>query len=294
MTYNPTSYMPERFDDIPDMGFNKAPANQGHISELERKNRLLEEKVRYLSDPTYRKPFDAPALPSAYSEHPTDGKGVKDTGAKLNSLIEYVVKKMDSQAIQIVALQDKVSQRSRDEENYQVQVSAAVKAGEDAPAPAAHEDLTPMHTELNRLEVAIIAGVDLAQEARSALDDEYERLYRTSEFRAWADKERDKQWAAVRKAADLADIALSAIESINSKLPYPHGDENGIPFEAPVNLGRGGLDPNTQGQAEPTIREALSILAQYEVEAYKLSQLDDDQKQDYAERAARHKVNASE
>lgn len=281
---------PETFADLPDRAFYPAPANQGHVQEVERQNRILEEKVNYLSDPTLRKPFEIPDLPAGYQEHKTDDAAVKAAGKDLTSRLDYVKKQIGIHSVDLASFEIAVSQRAANEAEYQSRLTQAVENGEDIPDPVDQEDLTPLHKELNKLESAITVGTRVAHESRIKLNDAYEILYASESYRKWADSEKDKRWADFAKAVELASAALAVIEGIDGKLPHPYGDENGILFEAPVNLGRGGLDPNARGQAKPSIRGALNVLAQNEVKAYKLSQLDDEEKQDYAERAARAKV----
>ncbi|MFE7837842.1 hypothetical protein ACFU53_17895 [Streptomyces sp. NPDC057474] len=280
-----TTFMPERFDDIPDLTYSAQPVNMAHVAYERTRIDQLEQELKQKSDPTYRAIFEAPALPDSYTEHEIDDATVKAAGKDLTRRLEYVAKHLAEHEVQSVAFQQTISRRKRDEADYQARLTQAVENGENIPDPAEHDDLTPLHKELTKLENAIKVGANVAHESRAKLDSAYLDLWASEPYRKWADRDRDKRWADYRKAVDLVNTALSAIESINSKLPHPYGDENGIPFEAPVNLGRGGLDPNTQGQAKPTIREALSILTQHQVKAYKLAQLDSDQKQDYSERA---------
>ncbi|WP_405627827.1 hypothetical protein OG933_17955 [Streptomyces sp. NBC_00016] len=290
MTYNPTSYEPERFNDIPDMAFNRAPANQGHISELERRNRLLEAKVEYLSDPTKRKDYVCPELPSAYFDHPTDDSGVIEAGAKLNKTLDYVSKQIDSHTVQMVEFNAAVTSLRKAESDYQKALTQSIEDGKEAP-DFETEDLSPRHRALDKLEAVISAGVRKAEIEAAILQDEYSRLFASQAYRAWADKERDKRWADYRKAVDLVNTALSAIESINSKLPHAFGDEYGIPFEAPAERVYGGLNGFAEQQDyKPTIREAVSILQEHEPKAYRLSQLDEDDKAHYALRSAEAKI----
>ncbi|MBK3628044.1 hypothetical protein JHN59_25015 [Streptomyces sp. MBT49] len=284
--------MPERFDDIPDLTYTAQPVNMAHVAHERTRIDELEQELKQKSDPTYRAAFEAPDLPNGYTEHETDDAAVKAAGKELVSRLEYVERNRSEWEIQNADFVAKVSRRKQDEADYQSRVTKAVVNGADIPDPVEHEDLGPVHRELNKLESAITVGARVAHESRAKLDTAYRDLFASDSYRAWADKERDKRWADVRKAVDLVDIALSAIESINSKLPHPYGDKYGTPYEAPVERVYGGLNGFAEQQEDhkPTIREAVSILQEHEPKAYKLSQLDEDDKAHYALRSAEAKM----
>ncbi|WP_405916273.1 hypothetical protein [Streptomyces sp. NBC_00728] len=286
-----TTYMPERFDDIPDLTYSAQPVNMAHVAHERTRIDELEQELRQKSDPTYRTGFEFPNLPDPYSGHETDSEEIKALGKELTSRLEYVERNSSGWEVHSVAFQDAVSRRKRDEVDYQSRLTQAVENGDDVPDPVEHEDFGPLHNELNKLENAMRVGAKIAHDTRARLDAAYVDLWESESFRKWADKERDKRWADVRKAVDLLDTALSAIEGINSKLPHPFGDEYGISYDAPAERAYGGLNGFAEQQdRKVTIREAVSVLQEYEPATYKLTQLDDVDKANYAERAARAKV----
>ncbi|MFJ1808718.1 MULTISPECIES: hypothetical protein [unclassified Streptomyces] len=293
--------MPETFNpildfDVPSLEYRHQPVNQAHVNQLERENRKLADKLEYLTDPTKRKPFEIPALPAGYQEHSTDDAGVKKAGTELVKRLAYVGRQIDSHQIQMVAFLDSIAQRSTAEQAYEKALTAAVEAGKDAPAPITHDDLSGLHAELNRLESAIATGARLAHEARRVLDSEYERLYRTDAFSRYSDKEATALTEDASKAVALLREIFSRRDALLSKLPDAFADLDGVPFVVPVKLGRGGLDPNvTAGGATFSIGEALAKLEAATIPGdgirkWSVSQLTEEEKSDYADRAARAKV----
>ncbi|WP_330279779.1 MULTISPECIES: hypothetical protein [unclassified Streptomyces] len=294
--------MPETFNpildfDVPSLEYRDQPVNQAHVNQLERENRKLADKLDYLTDPTKRKPFEIPSLAVGYQEHSTDDTGVKKVGAELTKRLSYVEKQIDSHQIQMVAFLDSVARRATNEQDHEKALIAAVEAGKDAPAPIVHDDLSGSHAELNRLESAITTGARLAHETRDVLELEYQRLYRTESYRVWANKEIEQRNKDAAKAAALLREALSARDAVINKLPNAFADPDGVAFVEPVKLGRGGMDPNViaGSAAEFTTGDALAKLESVTIPGdgirkWSVSQLTEDEKQDYARRAAQAKM----
>jgi hypothetical protein len=146
-----TTYMPERFDDIPDLTYGAQPVNIAHIQNERTRIDQLEFLLKQKSDPTYRAAFEAPSLPAGYQEHKTDDAAVKAAGKDLTRRLEYVAKNLAEYEIQSVAFEGAVSSRKREEVDFQKRLNLAVENGEEIPDPVEHEDLAPYHRELDRL-----------------------------------------------------------------------------------------------------------------------------------------------
>jgi hypothetical protein len=291
------TYSPKIDFDVPSLEYKDQTVNQAHLIEVARKNKELQSQLDYLTDPTKRKPFEIPALPAGYREHAsTDDSGVKKAGTELVKRLEYVGKQIDAHQIQMVAFLDSVAQRSPAEQAYEKALTAAVEAGKDAPAPITHGDLSGAHAELNRLESAITTGARLAHETRSFLDSEYQRLYRTDAYCRYSDKETATLTENAAKAVALLREILSSRDALLNKLPDAFSDSDGVPFVEPVKLGSGGLDPNLiAGGTAFSIGDALAKLEAATIPGdgirkWSVSQLDEDEKEDYAARSARAKI----
>ncbi|MFD3561644.1 hypothetical protein ACFWVU_18460 [Streptomyces sp. NPDC058686] len=292
-----TAHMPKPMDDVPDLSYGSQPVFMGHLQAERNK---IEQELSQLKDPTYRADFEAPALPYGYQEHKTDDAAVKAAGKELAKRLEYVERNAAEWQIQTVAFQEAVSRRGLDEAEYQTRLTQAVENGEDVPDSVEHEDLAPLHKELNKLENAITVGARVAHESRDKLDAAYENLYASETYRRYADREIQALTDNAAKAVALLRDALASREVLVDRLPDAFADLDGVPFAEPVSrrnsLGVGGMDPyGGDGAVVFSLGDALAKLESVTIPGdgirpWKLDQLDDEEKQDYAERAARAKV----
>ncbi|MFE0131768.1 hypothetical protein ACFWY6_09340 [Streptomyces sp. NPDC059037] len=294
------SYMPKPMDDVPDMSYGAQPISMGHLVQERDK---FERELSQLKDPAYREPFELPTLPAGYQEHKTDDAAVKAAGKELNQRLSYIQKNSDEYEIQLAEFQGAVSRRAKNEADYQARVATAVEAEEDIPDPVEHENLPPLHKELNKLENAITVGVKIAHESRAKLDEAYENLYSSEPYRKWADKEIAALTENAAKAVALLREVLASREALVAKLPDAFADLDGVPFIEPVarrnSIGFGGMDPFSGEEKSVSLGEALAKLESVTIPGdgirpWKLDQLNEEERQVYAERAARAKVNASE
>ncbi|WP_327724755.1 hypothetical protein [Streptomyces europaeiscabiei] len=286
------SYLPKPLDGIPDLSYGSQSVSQ---ADLINERHRLESELRAIKDPTFREPFEAPALPNGYAEHETDDSAVKALGQELTKRIAYVQNNLSDHESAVIAFQAAVDKRSQDEAEYQAALTQAVEAGADIPDPVDHEDLAPLHKALSKLEGAITVGAKVAHESRAKLDQAYEELFASEEYRKWADREISKRTQDAAKALELLRTALSARESVLSNLPDAFADLDGVPYVQPVNLGRGGMDPYSSDQKSVSLSEALTKVESVTIPGdgirkWKLDQLDEDEKQDYSERAARARI----
>ncbi|WP_326788742.1 hypothetical protein [Streptomyces sp. NBC_00151] len=286
------SFLPESMDDVADLSYGSQPASMAHIQSERNK---FQQELSQLKDPTYREPFEVPDLPAGYQEHKTDDDAVKEAGRDLTRRLEYVERNCSEWEIQNVDFLASVSRRKQVEADYQSRLNQAVENGEDIPDPVEHEDLSPLHKELNRLEAGIRVGAKVALESREKLDAAYEILWASSAYRRYFDKEMTALTENAAKATALYREARSAIDALVAKLPDAFADLDGVPFVVPVKLGFGGMDPYASGEKEVSLSEALSKIESATVPGdgigkWKLDQLTEDEKQSYAERAARAKV----
>ncbi|WP_215448597.1 hypothetical protein [Streptomyces sp. ATCC 21386] len=290
------SFLPKPLDGVPDLSYGAQSVSQ---ADLINERHRLEAELRAIKDPTFREPFEAPTLPLGYVSHETDSEGVKVLGQELDKRLSFVQKSLSDHEAELIAFQAAVDKRSQDEAEYQAGLTRAVEAGADIPEPVDHEDLAPLHKLLTKLENGITVGAKVAHDSRIKLDEAYEELFASEEYRKWADREISKRTQDAAKALELLRTALGARESVLSNLPNAYADRDGVPFVEPVKLGRGGMDPYSSDQKSVSLSEALSKVESVTIpgdgiQKWKLDQLDEDEKQDYAERAARAKVNASE
>ncbi|MFE9435474.1 hypothetical protein [Streptomyces sp. NPDC006640] len=291
-----TTYMPERFDDIPDLTYNAQPVNMGHVAYERTRIDQLEMELKQKSDPTYRAGFEAPALPNGYTEHETDDSAVKVAGKELTNRLEYVERNRSEYEVQTVDFIAMVARRKQVESDYQARLVQSVAAGEDIPDPVDHEDLGPLHKQLNKLENAITVGAKVAHESRDKLDAAYQDLYASDSYRKWADKEISKRTQDAAKALELLRTALDSRASVIGRLPDAFTDSDGVAFVQPVKLGRGGLDPYAEEEKEVSLGEALSKIESATIPGdgirkWSKSQLSDEELESYADRSAKSKAN---
>ncbi|MHC5261291.1 hypothetical protein ACYSUO_25695 [Streptomyces sp. UC4497] len=299
MTYHSQTgmpVMPKRYDDLPDLHPNAQPASMGHI-QVEREK--FENEIKQLKDPTYRKGFLTPAPPYGYQEHETDSKDVKTLGQELNKRLEYVSRSEAEWQVQSVAFQETISRRKQDETDYQSRLKAAIEAGEEVPEPIEHEDLAPLHKELNKLENAITVGTTVAHESRAKLDQAYQDLYSSAVYRTWAEKEMEQRTKDAVKALGLLRDALNARDAVVGKLPDAFADINGVEFVSVAqrrnSLGFGGMDPYASDNPSFSLADALAKVESATIPGdgirkWSKSQLDESEKENYADRAARAEV----
>ncbi|MFF3405731.1 hypothetical protein ACFYW8_05845 [Streptomyces sp. NPDC002742] len=290
-----TTYMPERFDDIPDLTYNAQPVNMAHVAYERTRIDELEKELSQKNDPTYRAAFEAPALPPRYTEHETDDTAVKALGKDLVNRLAYVERNRSEYEVQTVDFLAMVSRRKQDEADYQSRLFQSVENGDDIPDPVDHQDLTPLHRQLNKLEGAIAVGAKVAHESRAKLDAAYQDLYASDSYRKWADKEISKRTQDAVKALELLRIALDSRASVIGKLPDAFADSDGVAFVRPVNLGRGGMDPYAEDKKEVSLSEALSKIESVTIPGdgirkWSKAQLSDDELESYADRSAKSKA----
>ncbi|MGV9569012.1 hypothetical protein ACWDRX_05080 [Streptomyces nigra] len=290
-----TTFMPEPFNDVPDLTYGAQSVSMAHVAYERTRIDQLEQELKQKSDPTYRAGFEFPALPNPYSEHETDSAEVKALGTELTNRLEYVERNSSGWEVQTVAFQGAVSRRTQDEADYQARLTRAVESGDDIPDPVEHEDLGPMHKELNKLENAIRVGARIAHDTRAKLDAAYLDLYASDSYRKWADREISKRTQDAVKALELLRTALTSREAVIGKLPNAFTDSDGVAFVQPVNLGRGGMNPYGQEENPITTTKALDHLHSVTIPGdgirkWSKAQLSDDELEDYADRAAKAKA----
>ncbi|MFI5962834.1 hypothetical protein ACIA8J_11745 [Streptomyces asoensis] len=290
------SFLPKPLDGVRDLSYGAQSVSR---ADLITERHRLEAELRAIKDPTFREPFEPPSLPVGYVSHETDSTEVKALGDELNERLRFVRKSLTEHESTVLIFQAAVEKRSQDEADFRAALTLAIEAGKDIPEPVDHEDLTPLHKSLSKLEGAITVGVKVADESRAKLDEAYEDLYASAEYRGWADKELAKRTQDAVRALELLRTALGARESVLSNLPDAYADLDGVPFVEPMarrnRLGFGGMDPYSSNEKSISVEEALSKVESVTIPGdgirkWSKSQLSNEELEDYADRAAFEKI----